>query len=847
MPNINEYTTQLIIPQYTPTSYDPTLEIQVAMKKQQNYNRVLDTVKGLQSQALNIQMLNQEGRQRLDQYNKELNDKLSGDLGDLTKIEVQNNIANMFQRIAGDSTLAKASQLSSEYQKQLDTIESFRQSGRKDRGYNSINETVFKEWDGGLYDFMGSSLDKVTSPSYQSLKYVPFKELDTKLLNIAKSLHADTQISEGPSGSEGYLVHKELTQVSPEKIREMMTSQFDQEDLEQLDVMSKYEIIQTKKLGQLPYFYQKYNQYADNEIGRTKAKADSLKQQANYYTNLINSKTTPEEKKAEYIELVNTLKEQSKLFENRAFSLTNSKKNYSDFEKMSNGELLEYAKEMQWNNKIESIADALSWKKEVEMYKPDQVWMFNKKMDVIKWQEQVRASTKLALKRMSGEGKVKEPEFSGKMDTVENPIGFFDSYQTLTGMQQDMSNLTNRIITAPSFNPSSLLDKGWLQSHKDNYEVKMWDVFSHQHPDAVVGNKPQLEAFKLWLKDQEANPQGTVAEYITQQQRNEKVSDWLDKKVMEINQATRKNLNEFDLLQGYPIYDSEGKPISKSDYEQGKDAYLGVPTKSGIKLMKVDDVIEEVKKGKEFTRNVITGQNIAIQGSAGIARPLVSALGAVSNSIPSTRSEYTGQITDKGLVDRIEKLAEKRNQSNPLLEKEMIGRLPQIFQTGMVEAMNDEAKQIYWPDVASSAKNANKDSQFGIAFDDVDIIRPPITGNKGQFRLKAGAAEKYKGFNLPDAADPNKLIPIREGVTYSFLTNKPYMPNDYILNEVVKDEPFVTSYKGYTINLSKSDLTDNMYVRITDSKGQTINSGERQGGDVNQIIKAMHQYIDTLK
>ena len=177
--------------------------------------------------------------------------------------------------------MIKASQLSSEYQNQLDMIESFRQSGRKDRGYNSINETVFKEWDGGLYDFMQSDLGKVTNPGFQPIKYTPFKELDTKLLNIAKSLHADTVIREG-SGSDGYLLHKEVTGVSPEKIRGMMMTQFDQEDLEQLDVMSKYEVIQHRRLNSIPEFYQKYNQFADNEIKRTQSHLLRTKQQFSF-------------------------------------------------------------------------------------------------------------------------------------------------------------------------------------------------------------------------------------------------------------------------------------------------------------------------------------------------------------------------------------------------------------------------------------------------------------------------------------------------------------------------------------------------------------------------------------
>ena len=153
----------------------------------------------------------------------------------------------------------------------------------------------------------------------------------------------------------------------------MMMAQFDQEDLEQLDVMSKYEVIQHRRLNSIPEFYQKYNQFADNEIKRTQTQGDILKQQADYYQSLINDVNTPADKKAEYLQKVNELTTDSDLYLNRANSLQASKKDLGDFEKMSNEELLQYAKEMQWNNKINGIADALSWKKDVEIYKPDQV------------------------------------------------------------------------------------------------------------------------------------------------------------------------------------------------------------------------------------------------------------------------------------------------------------------------------------------------------------------------------------------------------------------------------------------------------------------------------------------
>lgn len=846
MPTVNEYTSQLIVPQYNPQSYDINLEVAVAQKNQQNYNRVLNSVRNLQSQALNIQMLNQEGKQRLDEYNKELNENLSGDLGDLNKVEVQNQVASYFQKVAGDTQLIKASQLSGQYQNQLDMIESFRQSGRKDKGYNSINETVFKEWDGGLYDFAQSSLGEVTSPGFQPIGYTPFKELDTKMLNIAKTLHADTIIKEGASGSEGYLLHQERSGVSPEKIREMMLSTFDQEDLEQLDVMAKYEVIQNRKLNSIPQFYDKYNSFADNEIRRVESLSDASKQQADYYTNLIKDKNTPADKKAEYAQIVTQLQTNSGLYSDRATSLRNSKKTYSDFEKMSNNELLEYAKEIQWNNKINGLSDALSRKKEVDTLKPDQVWMFNKKMDVMKWQEEMRAQTKMNVARLQREGKgVEAPQFSGPIDSVRNTQNFFDSYKTLTAMQESYAKMSNRVITSPSFNKSQLLDNNFLQQNKDNYEVKMWDVYRREYPDAVKGGQPQVEAFKLWLADKEANPSGITGQYVEQQNKNEIVSDWLDTKTMEINQATRSKVSVYDALEGYPMYKADGSPLSKEEYNSGVQGFLGVPTspdKTDFRLIPIEDVMNEAEifsnKEKEYLQN---------QGSS-FGGGMLGA-GTIGTRTPKPTSYIAN---DRGLYQRILKANELKNQYNKQLERELIGRLPQIFQMPLVEAVNDEAKLIYLPDVVSAAKNSNEGKdmgQFAISIADIEFIRPPTTGEFGQIGLKPDRAKTLGelGWRLPDAADPTKTVLIQPGVSYAFRTNKPYMPYDVILNEAVKDNPIKDKYKGYTTTVSRSKLDGSFTVGITDSKGITVVNPitTNQITDVNKAIEAAHRQIEV--
>lgn len=840
--SVNEYTTQLPKFNYVPTDYSVELEVAVAQKNQQNYNRVLNSVRNLQSQALNIQMLNQEGRQRLDEYNKELNDNLSGDLGDLNKVEVQNQVASYFQKVAGDSQLIKASQLSGQYQNQIDMIESFRQSGRKDKGYNSINETVFKEWDGGLYDFAQSGLGEVTSPGFQPIGYTPFKELDTKMLNIAKTLHADTTIKEGGSGSEGYLLHQERSGVSPEKIREMMLSTFDQEDLEQLDVMAKYEVIQNRKLGTIPQFYDKYNSFADNEIRRVESLSDTATQQADYYTNLIKDKNTPEDKKVEYAQIVTQLQTNAGLYTDRATSLRNNKKAYSDFEKMSNNELLEYAKEIQWNNKINGLSDALSWKKEVDTLKPDQVWMFNKKMDVMKWQEEVRAQTKMNVARLQREGKEKAPEapqFLGPIDSVKNTQNFFDFYKTLTNMQESYAKMSNRVITSPSFNKSQLLDDNFLQQNKDNYEVKMWDVYRREYPDAVKGGQPQVEAFKLWLADKEANPSGITGQYVEQQNRNEIVSDWLDAKTMEINQATRSKVSVYDALEGYPMYKADGSPLSKEEYTNGVQGFLGVPTspaKTDFRLIPIEDVMNEASNySTRYSQYLESGQTIG--GLPGVP----------------TGTKPTSYIAnDRGLYERILKANELKNQYNKQLEQELIGRLPQIFQMPLVMAMNDEAKAIYLPDVVSAAKSSNEGKdmgQFAISPADIEFIYPPTTGEFGQMGLKPDRAKTLGelGWRLPDAADPTKTVLIQPGVSYAFRTNKPYMPYDVILNEAVKDNPIKDKYKGYTTTVSRSKLDGSFTIGIVDSKGVTVVNPitTNQVTDVNKALEAAHRQIEV--
>ena len=308
---------------------------------------------------------------------------------------------------------------------------------------------------------------------------------------------------------------------------------------------------------------------------------------------------------------------------------------------------------------------------------------------------------------------------------------------------------------------------------------------------------------------------------------------------MEINQATRSKVSVYDALAGYPMYKADGTPLTKEEYSSGVQGFLGVPTspdKTDFRLIPVEDVMNEASNySTRYAQYLESGQTIT--GMPGVP----------------TQTKPTSYITnDRGLYERILKANELKNQYNKQLEQELIGRLPQIFQMPLVEAVNDEAKLIYLPDVYSAAKNSNEGKdvgQFAISPKDIAFMRPPTTGDIGQFSLTPEASKTYGelGWKLPDAADPSKTVLIQPGVSYAFRTNKPYMPYDVIINEAVKDIPIKDKYKGYTTTVSRSKLDGSFTIGIVDSKGITVlkPTSTNEISDVNKALEAAHRQIEV--
>ena len=100
-------------------------------------------------------------------------------------------------------------------------------------GYNPINEFVFRNWEGGLVDFMNA--DDINGWETKKTGYTPYKDIDQKLINITKLLKDETNITVVADG-QGRLTSYGTKGVS-KKISALLQKTLDQDELSQMEVL----------------------------------------------------------------------------------------------------------------------------------------------------------------------------------------------------------------------------------------------------------------------------------------------------------------------------------------------------------------------------------------------------------------------------------------------------------------------------------------------------------------------------------------------------------------------------------------------------------------------------------
>ena len=137
---------EAFLPNFIKTDYNQSLAINEAKikKRQADYDDAYAKLSTLRSNALNMNMLYEEGKETLDNYNKDLGVLFSQDLGDLSKGENQVKFIEPFKKIAGDTRLRTMHLKSNEILKDIEVRDKAKMSDNPYKeGYSDMNDWVF--------------------------------------------------------------------------------------------------------------------------------------------------------------------------------------------------------------------------------------------------------------------------------------------------------------------------------------------------------------------------------------------------------------------------------------------------------------------------------------------------------------------------------------------------------------------------------------------------------------------------------------------------------------------------------------------------------------------------------
>lgn len=845
---INEYS-QGVLPQYQKSNYSLNLEMAILSKKNQEQANALNTVNQLQNKSLNISMLNLEGEQRLAEYNKQLSADLSGDLGDLTVMENQNKVADLFQKISTDTELIKASQLSRQYQKEYNDIQSLKNSGRKDNGYNDINEFVWMNWDGGYYDFMQKGLSEVTDPNYRKASYVPYKDLKVPLANLSKLLHADYVSNDRQSVDEknsptGYLTKHIYEGVSPERVKALYEEQFGADDISQLEVLSKYEILKANDKG---YLYDQYRTVADAETRVDTARISEISQRILFNNEKLKTVLKPEEE-AQLIKENEVYKNNLQILESNVSGRQSVEKTKEDFLKLSKNEMLGYVYQVKKAEKIKDAVNAFSWKKEVNEINPDANYLAQKKIDAMMAQTKFREDSqtnRMYIKHkldqdVAATKALKEKEqdpslWSGVADISKNEQELLSGFNRLVTLQEEYAKKSDNIIAAPTLDNNTIKAGNWrnfYEKHKGNYYADMWDIFqTNQNLAYDVNGNPNKEAFRVWEADQRKNPNSLTEALIKNKSDNDYTSEYLTEELGKINGALRSAKSETKNILPYARTEN-GDQLSEADFLSGREVYVNVPTSPKI-------------NGQPYTGNYQKkklSELLYDLKNAGTEEKVIDD-GRFRSTVIVPKATYLDN--DAGLKQVLKTYAD--SQEDPVLKSMLVDKLPQYAQFGYVQTSSPDEIVPYQGQISAATKLGSDQFRtlFGVSAIE-SIAIPQGSGDKGVVKFKNEYAKQLDEANIMmPTQDGNVMEKVVPGKAYLFDT-QPKDGRNVMMNTAAKYKPYKANYMGYSYEINPS-ASGTKVIRVTKPDGTVIPDklGGNNDTDINVLINSIQSFIKT--
>lgn len=863
MPTVSSYTEQLHVPQYLPTDYSTELEMALLQKKQSSYNTIVQRLSNLQGQALNISMLNMKGQERLGQYNKEIDQMLAGDIGDVTDPKVQSKLAGYFNKISQDTDLKKRSQLSQQYQQQLSIIESMRNSKDPTKsGYNSINETVFKKWEGGLEDFQLA--DSINGWESKMQRYVPFKDIDTKLVNLTKLLHAEEQLQQKPltqkikvkqaDGTEkevdmptGYDVLDSTKGVSVDRIRAMMEKSLDQDELSQFEVLAKYRIISNSTPEGLANLHSSYDRWVSSETRNTEQQLLRVKgMKSQFDPSRLDPKLPPEEfaiKQAQYQLQLDQLNEQELLLTTKLGQQLTNRFSQEEWMKKSPNEMLPFISQLTTESYVNGVSEALSWKNEIQKVGMDEAYFAGARiknmqdrltLDAELGRADIKIKEARLLHDMTKEAKTKEPIMGDPADIFKSDVSVFDSWKTVTDMTKGYNNKITPVITGKDgkgnyqINPENLVNKKWLGDNANNHEVQLWNVYvSKYRTDGAFlddkQSKPNLagfEAFKQQVANQDFKNDPSISQIWNDYTKDKDVGEWLTEKTAKV----AKTINDLPDVKNVNVGGNTLETYARENKWNGEgEMRFGVRDgKGGYKQMtwtEVKAAMLDEEKNKSSVVNPVTGQ------------PYFSGRNILDN--------------DPGFKELVAKrIAAEQNQSR-MVEDIYLQEMPQFLQ-GKQSIINDKATiSSYMGMINQATKLASQSSPMGLDAEDLVQISLPVgIGDKGSFMLTEAAAKDLDEQGRQLVSVGGQIIAPNARTRYIF-DAPPVNQYDLMQNAMFKDKGYVNrTIGGYKVEVN--DQPGRPYVTLKFTGGGKTREESVARKDVSLIFQEAERAINQL-
>lgn len=804
--NISEYSSGLAFPDLVKTSYDNQLEVALLLKKQTEYDQTLARLNNLQSTALNMAMINLDGAEKLQGYNKELNDMLSQDLGDVTDPRVQAKLAGYFTKIAGDDDLKEKNRLSQYYLGQDADIQRRKQSKDPSKeGYNSINQFVYENAEGGKNDFVKAKDTKGWDA--KKIAYTPYKDIDAKMINLGKLLHEETKSS---VRYEGYQIITDTTKgVTKERVAQLLRGTLDQDELEQLRVLSQYRIL-TSDSAEL---HSSYSEFLQKNLIDTENKIKYYEEVAKSYDpNNLPTGLTEQEKELKRAEYTLKRTEAEKALEelkNNKNQLTTNNFTLEEWQAKGEKELLPYVQQMTWENKVQDLTNSISYMSEMTSVAPNKA-----ALDLVKLDLQTREAAAKSQKAMIDS----LPQWSKADDLIANPVDplvrFAD--MELKGIQYE-KNTTN--IFDPNSKDYAFKEKGsfeklmdlnspegkkFLEENKENHYYNLWHQYS-----GLSKTPATLEGYQVFLEKVQAGDyknNESIQKIVDDMERDRQVGGWMRKKVEDVKRTA-----------GYQnpltMTSKEGKNMLDYAEEMGWD-------KEGE--LKFDVTLQSSSSLNPNLKMSLTLEELMSGPISGYRFILPPGLSELINNI-STQQERIKAVGD-AFTESLPTIAQTGQQTLDLTRS---------------KTNKDYAIEEFLPKIGASYK---LEGGLILTGEDIATISVDPTGmsDNAYFTLSEAGAKKVKeSGNTLRNSQGDKVEPGLGGI-YKFKYQSPNKFDyeyDMMFNNTATTEPFEVKYRSHNIILKKNPITNEITLIV-----------ERPGkADVIQTVPGTTRPADIIK